>query len=279
MIYGYNRTSFLFSFLLIVIFSCNKSEPTINDNIQISTSAITSIGTTNAISGGIISANNGMGVSSRGVCWSLNIDPTIANFKTIDGTGAGTFTSNISGLLPNTTYYVKAYASNSAGVAYGNQVTLTTSQSQAGSFTDYRDGQIYTFKQIGSQIWMTQNLNYDTSGSWCYDNMASNCVMYGRLYEWNTAAKVAPKGWHLPSDQEWITLKTYLGGLESGGKMKATTLWLNPNTAATNVSGFTGLPGGFRKSASVGFLSLTYYGSWWSSTQASLNEAWATKLS
>jgi uncharacterized protein (TIGR02145 family) len=139
------------------------------------------------------------------------------------------------------------------------------------SFTDPRDGQVYTTRKIGTQVWMTRNLNYAAAGSSCYDSSESNCATYGRLYDWNTALTVAPSGWHLPSDAEWTTLITYLGGDSiAGGSMKATTLWLSPNTGATNSSGFAGLPGGGRDNIG-GFIHVGEFGSWWSSTA---NQSW-----
>ena len=140
------------------------------------------------------------------------------------------------------------------------------SNSDTSSFTDPRDGQVYTTKKMGSQVWMTQNLNYGVAASWCYENRDSNCSTYGRLYDWNTALSVAPPGWHLPSDSEWTILITYLGGDSvAGAAMKATTLWLAPNTGATNSSGFAGLPGGVRDNIG-GFDQMGEYGTWWSST-------------
>jgi len=78
------------------------------------------------------------------------------------------------------------------------------------------------FRHIGTQVWMTKNLNYATaSGSWCYGNNTDSCAVYGRLYDWNTALTVAPSGWHLPNDAEWQILIGYLGGSNvAGGKMK-----------------------------------------------------------
>ena len=146
------------------------------------------------------------------------------------------------------------------------------------SFTDPRDGQTYPCKQIGTQVWMTKNLNYPAAGSWCYDNNATNCGTYGRLYDWNTALTVAPPGWHLPSDAEWTTLTTFLGGESvAGGKMKTTTGWNAPNTGASNSSGFAGLPGGLR-SDNGAFLNIGDYGYWWSSMQNETTGAWFRDL-
>ncbi len=150
------------------------------------------------------------------------------------------------------------------------------------TFTDPRDGQVYPCKQIGTQVWMTKNLNYASpSGSWCYKEIAGNCDIYGRLYDWNTALTVAPPGWHLPSDAEWITLTTFLGGeLVAGGAMKATTLWEPPNGGATNSSGFTGLPGGGRAvNAEVSYTSIGRSGNWWSSTESDAEIAWIYSVS
>ncbi len=94
----------------------------------------------------------------------------------------------------------------------------------AGIFTDHRDGKCYKWIKIGSQIWMAENLNYlSSSGSWCYDDLISNCNIYGRLYDWETAMTACPIGWHLPSSEEWESLTLYLGGKKvAGGKMKET---------------------------------------------------------
>lgn len=162
---------------------------------------------------------------------------------------------------------------------------------------------------IGDQVWMTKNLNVDKfrngdpipeaktdedwikagenkQPAWCYyENDPANGEKYGKLYNWyavNDPRGLAPEGWHVPSDSEWIQLINYLGGKKvAGGKMKTTSEWEAPNTDASNSSGFSGLPGGFRQGHSGQFIFMTGYGYWWSSTEggSSTKNAWAKGLS
>ena len=156
---------------------------------------------------------------------------------------------------------------------------------------------------IGTQTWEIKNLDVTTysdgtvipevsdptqwaaltTGAWCYyNNTTANGTTYGKLYNWYAVAgiwdeasktdatlrkKLAPTGWHVPTDAEWTTLTTFLGGQSvAGGAMKATTLWNSPNTSATNSSGFTGLPGGLRDELGT-FIDIGTLGHWWSSSE------------
>jgi uncharacterized protein (TIGR02145 family) len=269
----------------------------------ISTTTVTSISQTSAISGGIITLDGGTSVTARGVCWSTSANPTIADNKTTDGTGMGTFASSLTGLTANTTYYVRAYATNSAGTAYGSDISFTTQQTTGTTVTDI-DGNVYNTVTIGTQVWMAENLktshyrNGDPipqvtdstqwenlgSGAWCYyNNDPANGTIYGKLYNWytvNDPRDLAPQGWHIPTDAEWTTLTTFLGGGNvAGGKLKetGTSHWLSPNFGATNESGFTGLPGGYRWYLGT-FVYVGNYGVWWSSTEDYTSNAWGRFL-
>jgi uncharacterized protein (TIGR02145 family) len=143
------------------------------------------------------------------------------------------------------------------------QQSKNTSYNQ---FTDSRDGKTYKTVVIGTQIWMAENLAYKaSSGCWAYNNDTNNVATYGYLYNWETAKIVCPAGWHLPTDDEWVTLINYLDGEKvAGGKLKSTTGWDSPNTGATNESGFTALPAGCYHDDS--FYVLGMYADFWTAT-------------
>lgn len=179
-------------------------------------------------------------------------------------------------------------------------------------FVDSRDGNHYDVVKIGNQLWMAENLAYLPSvvgpatgsqttpyyyvygynGTNVADAKASaNYTTYGVLYNWPAAMAgsvsstanpsgvqgVCPTGWHLPSDAEWTELSDYLGGESvAGGKLKetGTTHWNSPNTGATNETGFTALPGGYRLNTGT-FYGIGNYGFWWSATENNTNNAWS----
>lgn len=264
----------------------------------------------NAQSGGIITSEGGGSIYQRGVCWSTSGFPTIADNLTTDGGGIGSYTSNMTGLLEGATYYVRAYAINSAGTAYGNQIAFTTETDaylnpnlNYNSLSD-QNGNVYATIQIGAQVWMAENLgattyaNGDpipnvtnstqwtglTTGAWSYYNVNSSYDNpYGKLYNWYAVAdprNVCPMGWHVPTDAEWTVLTTFLGGQSvAGDKMRSSgyQYWTFPNTGATNESGFSGLPGGMRNAlgSSTG---LNTRGYWWSSTELNAFTAFGRDL-
>ncbi len=166
----------------------------------------------------------------------------------------------------------------------------TQTENKYSTVTDI-DGNIYKTVKIGNQIWMAENLKttlYNdgtlipnvtnseewsklTTGAYCYyDNNYSNNAIYGKLYNWYAVetSKLAPKGWHVPTDAEWETLITYLGGEDiAGGKMKSTNYWKSPNVGASNSSGFNGLPAGCRSRYNGTFDDIGDFGNFWSSTE------------
>ena len=230
---------------------CIKNESTTSSLPELTTTPISDITETTATCGGNITDDGGSAVTERGVCWSTSTNTTITDNSTSDGSGAGTFISSISGLTANTTYYVRAYATNSVGTAYGDEVNFTTNdEAGTGTVTDY-DGNTYQTVIIGNQEWMAENLQvthyYDgteiplvmdntewanlgdnnTDRAYCYYNNNTNgeAETYGALYTWAAAMNgenssiinpsgvqgICPTGWHLPSDAEWKELEMYLG--------------------------------------------------------------------
>jgi uncharacterized protein (TIGR02145 family) len=196
----------------------------------------------------------------------------------------------LTGLSPSTTYYVRAYATNSTGTAYGNQQTFTTTASSPPVTVTDIDGNTYNTVQIGTQVWMSENLktsryrnggsipyvlgNTDwqalTTGAWSYKNHdEANNAISGKLYNWYTTRgdTLCPSGWHVPTDADWTTLTDFLGGEGvAGGKMRAigTTYWYSSNTGATNESGFSALPGGFRFNEDGSFYNIRNVAFFWS---------------
>jgi uncharacterized protein (TIGR02145 family) len=165
-----------------------------------------------------------------------------------------------------------------------------------------KDGNVYKTVTIGTQVWMAENLkttkylNGDSIGTttpptmdissksspeyqWAYGGGESNVAAYGRLYTWfavTDSRNLCPAGWHVPTDAEFSTLITYLkGDTIAGGKLKetGTTHWYSPNTGATNETGFTALPGGYR-GYEGSFYFMGYAGYWWSATEYDANNAW-----
>jgi uncharacterized protein (TIGR02145 family) len=307
----------------ITYFNGNPGNPA-----TLTTLAVGNITASSATSGGSITSDGGTPVTQRGICWATTQNPTTANNTSVAGTGTGSFTANLTGLAANTTFYVRAYAINTAGTEYGNQLSFTTSSGNSNSGSIFNpnltygtvsdiDGNTYKTIEIVTQVWMAENLrttkyrdgsnipvvtdSTQWANNWNIGNPLQQPMMcwynndqatyttnkFGALYNWyainpatNGNKNVCPTGWHVPSDAEWTTLTTFLGGQSvAGGKMKSTgtQYWISPNTGATNSSGWSGLPGGYR-GASGPFATIGYYGGWWSSTEGSTDGAWLRLL-
>ncbi|MDR2579843.1 MAG: fibrobacter succinogenes major paralogous domain-containing protein [Fibromonadaceae bacterium] len=171
--------------------------------------------------------------------------------------------------------------------------TISCSSGNRGTFKDGRDGKTYKWVKIGTQVWMAENLNFKTGNSLCSENDESNCQKYGRLYDWETAMKTCPDGWHLPSHAEWEILvkqadPNATGDWDNiaGTKLKATTGWIDEDTefvSGTDDLGFSALPGG--RGYPSGISSVGFFGGggggsgyWWSATEFNASSAWARSM-
>ncbi|HRH69186.1 MAG TPA: fibrobacter succinogenes major paralogous domain-containing protein [Flavobacteriales bacterium] len=185
----------------------------------------------------------GATITARGICWSTSPEPTTADQITLNGTGTGRFPVMLFGLAAGTTYYARAYATNAAGTAYGNQVSFTTLGEATGNWLDGAsiygmvtdiEGNAYATVVIGEQEWMAENLrtahyaNGDpitqvndpdewfgpVSEKWChYDTLPGFDLPYGKLYNWAVVSdprNVCPSGWHVPTDEEWYALENHI---------------------------------------------------------------------
>jgi uncharacterized protein (TIGR02145 family) len=244
---------------------------------------ISDIGQTTATGGGNVSDDGGAEVTARGVCWNTTGNPTLAGDKTLDGSGTGAFISELSGLTSETPYFVRAYATNSKGTAYGDEKSFTTTGGDTEGTFEYA-GKEYRYKTFGNQAWMMENLAYLPSVSpsgngsetapyyYVYDyqgdnvgeaQATANYSDFGVLYNYEAAKIACPPGWHLPSYGEWFVLVNYLtangygyGGSGSDIAKSLASTWgwresvgdANPgcNQETNNSSGLSIPPGGSR---------------------------------
>jgi uncharacterized protein (TIGR02145 family) len=291
--------------LVVSVFSgCQKDE--FAGIPVISTTQITEITGVLMASGGNITSDGGSTVTSRGIQWSTNPDQMTDFNKTSDGSGTGNFISNMSGLAGSTKYYVRAYATNSSGTAYGEQLTFTT------RIIDI-EGNEYHAIVIGTQTWMAENLKVTHLNDGSEINMISSdlewytsktpayCWYYNivpqggdnsPLYNFYTvnSGKLCPEGWSLPSDGEWKTLEMFLGmsqaeadmlnwrGDETSTQLKAVDGWYVLN-GIQDMYGFKALPAGIRHGATGGFEGYNQGASWWSSSVYDGTNGWYRSIS
>jgi uncharacterized protein (TIGR02145 family) len=260
---------------------------TINDNGQLPTVKTLPIihkGSFFASCGGQVTNSGSSNVWSRGAVWSTS--PNLVGESSIlrTGGGAGLYTSNLSSLKPNTTYYVRAFATNQTGTAFGEEIIFTTYDSaimsNEGSGVSF-DGYNYKTIVLGNgQEWMAENLrttiyangdkidnlkaNSDwtntTQGAWAhYNNDSQFDNPYGKLYNAYAVSdprNACPTGWHVPTEFDWDKLIIYLDKNDLiliGNKLKNAGIqyWSSPNQGATNEIGFNGMPGGTRSTTGV----------------------------
>lgn len=286
-------TSVIITFIVVLLSSCRKSDEVAIVPV-ITTNEITNINDTTAICGGEITSNGGDIIIEQGICWSKTENPTILDSKSINSTNERNFSCNIKGLSLGTSYYVRAYATNSAGTGYGQSILFTTT-----GVVDY-DGNTYKTVKIGTQIWMAENLktthyndgtpinhliDYNewqnaTAGAYCwYNNNQSSAENnnYGLLYNWHAVKTglLCPKGWHIPSDAEWTVLENYLASDGYAGNegliLKSISGW-SSNDIRTDKYGFSALPGGGRSYEGI-FNNGGNNGYWWSNTEVDLSLA------
>jgi len=293
----------LFVFVLF-FYSCDNTQTEEPPILTISN--ISNIAYNTVTCNGTFPSNGGSEIVVWGVCWSTSTNPTTKDSKIEypNTIGGNIFITSLTGLVQSTTYNVRAYATNSSGTTYGNQISFTTQTGDQSTRPIDIDGNVYHSVTIGSQVWMVENLrttnysngipiqNITDNFSWSstgeaysdYNNEENNSIIYGKLYNRYVVLspnKIAPLGWHVPSDVDWFILQQYLGGSTvSGGKLKGrgTAYWQSPNTSATNVTGFTGLPSGERDSNGI-YNSIGTYCYWWSTGGWSGINIWGLKYS
>lgn len=281
-----------------ILYSSEASFTTSCNSAASTTNGATTITATSAILNGTVNANG----SSTAVTFEYGTTSSYGNSitatpGTVTGSSNTSVSAGLSGLVTNTTYHFRVKTVNCGNTSFGFDQTFTTF-----AVTDF-DGNNYTSVIIGTQIWMAQNLkttkyNDGTSISlitdntdwiiarsaycWYNNDALSYKNNYGALYTWyavdstaNGHKNVCPVGWHVPDNTEWMTLVTFLGGIDvAGGKLKeiGTVDWLSPNTGADNTTGFTALPSGRRNSDGT-FQGIGSSCGWWGSTYHPTDEA------
>ena len=284
-----------------------------NSGISLLTLPFERVTDVEAYIGGNVLNDGGTPIVQRGVCYSHNPLPTLADNYTVNGSGLGVFEAHLTGLTPDSVYYARAYATNGVFTMYGNQQVIITragtiliSSSQGAGVTD-SEGHFYSSVVLGNgQEWMAENLRSsfyangdpiihmpdstqwhfttgNQNGAWVnFNNDSQNDLLFGKLYNGFAiidTRNVCPTGWHVPTLQELESFVNYLGGfLDAAAHLMKLpgNAWPVPNYYSTNASGFSSKLNGFRSAESL----FHPHGSvWWTSTE-SLNQnfLWTMRL-
>jgi len=267
--------------------SVNSTSLPVQEEIVVTAGAILNVGITNATCSGSVQANRMADITSVGICWNTRPGPTVFNDMTSCLLDSANFSYTITNLDADSIYFFRAFAITKYDTVYSiNKVFFTHSKNAVADI----DGNYYNTVRIGTQVWLAEdlktsrfndgtpvNLSLENS-SWVGIKEPMSCwyggdsVIYsfprGRLYNWYAVGtgRLCPKQWHVPSNEEWKTLQNFLGGDSiAGGKLKArgTLYWQSPNMMATNQSGFTSFPSGYRNGSGDWFYA-NFFNYWWS---------------
>jgi len=265
---------------------------TVNSGTNVILGALTNVGITSLSTGIRLDSKSPSSVLSTGICWDIEPNPTLDSYRLFIDTDTAGIKCTISYLIPESVYFIRAFAVTEDDTIYSVQNAFYTHRSDA---VNDIDGNYYNHVKIGTQTWLAEDLKVthlndgtpvpqvadhnewvlSATPAWCW--YANDSINYsfprGKLYNWFTVStgKLCPSGWHVPSDNEWRTLQNYLGGdTFAGGKLKTTgtLFWRPPNNGATNETGFSAIPGGYRDGSGM-FSYVTIFDRWWSTDEYS----------
>ncbi len=257
--------------IAVLLNSCKKKD-------QIDTPQVINTGfleiVYNAVTiGGEITSDGGAPILSKGVCWSPQPNPTIADGVVEAEDGFSSFSVKVEGLESNLKYYFRTFATNIKGTEYGEEISTTLWLNVPSGVAEDYDGNKYAAIRIGNQFWLQENLSTEhyqngeplvylslendsewlanTSGAYCYFNDdVENGNLYGYLYNGFAVMddrNLCPEGWRVPKREDFFELSYYLGGTDTAGDLlKSIDGWENQNSTSNNLSGFSSLPSGFR---------------------------------
>jgi hypothetical protein len=271
---------------------------------SLTTAVVTNVYPTTASSGGNVSTDGGAPVTARGVCWNTSSAPSISNNHTTDGSGAGPFVSNMTGLTPNTLYYIRAYATNSVGTAYGNEIPVTTLSTWACGvdITHIHDtlGGVAAINKFVTYPTRT-NIPGELTKCWIWNNLGSNHIAYqvndpsestaGWYWQFNRKQGYMHDGVNRTPNTPWITsINENLDWqatndpcaleLANGWRIPTQTEWYNVDLTGNWVNWNSAFNGGLRLHAAGGLglsgslVNRGVSGYYWSNTQNGTDHGW-----